>query len=71
MSNIKASLVISSHLSDIQELINDESESAKNEMTNRLNFIKHLVIAFPNTNTVIDADYQYRIFKKLYSHLIK
>lgn len=52
----KVSMVMMSHLSDIQENPNGESTNS------RLNFVKWLIMKFKNTNTLIDADKEFDIF---------
>ena len=67
----KVSLIISSHLSDINENRCDVSDLALNETSNRINFIKYLMNKHPNINDVVNADDEWENFKKLYKHLIK
>jgi len=52
--NIKVSMVIMSHLSDIQEDISN--------VRNRVDFIKFMVMKYKNTETEIDADVEYDLF---------
>lgn len=52
--NIKVSMVIMSHLSDIQE---DNSN-----MRNRVDFVKFLVMKYKNTETEINAEEEYELF---------
>ena len=58
-------LIISSHLSDIQET----SLNRDNDV--RINFIKHLLNEFPNTRETIDADAEWERFKTIYPNFFK
>jgi len=63
-----------SHLSDVQELqtnthrrlqaVFDNAGSINNQINNRINFVKFLLLKFPDTNVEVDADLEYSIFEK-------
>lgn len=53
----KASLVIMSHLSDVQEM------SSNTQVRDKINFVKFLLMKYPNVSTAIDADEEYQKFK--------
>ncbi len=53
-----------SHLSDIQANITGVLNNAK------INYVKYLLITYPNTDTEIDADAVWLAFTKKYPHLI-
>ena len=53
----KASLVIMSHLSDIQEM------SSNTQVRDKINFVKFLLMKYSNVSTAIDADEEYQKFK--------
>lgn len=55
----KASTVIMSHLSDVQSA--PLTPEAKNR---RINFVKFLVLKYPDTRTEIDADKEWNEFKE-------
>lgn len=56
----KASMVITSHLSDVQELVSNK------EVRDKINFAKFLLMNYPNTSTSIDPDEEYQKFKEKY-----
>jgi len=53
-AEVKVSTAIASHLSDIQFEL--DYEQLRGMVNRKLNFIKKLVAAFPNTNVTIEAD---------------
>lgn len=54
----KASMIIMSHLSDVQEVVSNK------EMKDKINFAKFLLLKYPNTSTSIDPDEEYQKFKE-------
>jgi hypothetical protein len=53
---LKVSMIILSHLSDVQE-------NGNSDYTNlRINFVKYLVLNYKNTDTEIDPDVVYKEF---------
>lgn len=61
---VKVSLVIMSHLSDIQASPNNEANNTK------INFVKFLLLRYPNTFDKIDADFEFGDFCKLHPNLV-
>lgn len=61
---VKASLVMMSHLSDINDI-----PFSENERSHRINFIKFLLLKFNNTDTDIDPDAEYKLFKTAHPKL--
>lgn len=59
---IKVRLVIMSHLSDLQIETGFGQKEMQSMVSMRLNFIKWLVIHFPNTDVEIDPDAEYQKF---------
>lgn len=53
----KVRLIIMSHLSDIQE------GQVKNH-SDRINFVKWLLLSYPNTNVEVDPDQEYTRYLK-------
>ena len=55
MNEMKASLLVMSHLSDVQELINMGGNSLKcaNE---QINFAKFVLLKHPNLDEIVNAD---------------
>ena len=51
--NVEVSMVIASHLSDVQIEMSIPTEQMKQQANNRLNFVKFLLFKYPNTETVI------------------
>jgi len=62
---LPVSLVIASHLSDIQET----SLDTRNNLM--INFIKHLINEHPYTDVEIDADEEWERYKELYPNLFR
>jgi len=60
----KVQLVIMSHLSDVQDTAMFENYKSQKIRTNKINFVKHLLMKFPNTFDKIDADLEYELFIK-------
>ena len=57
---LKVSMIILSHLSDVQEMIQGNGNP---DYTNlRINFVKYLVLNYKNTDTEIDPDVVYKEF---------
>jgi glutathione peroxidase-family protein len=61
---IKAQIVIMSHLSDIQE-----GALTQKEINHKLNFVKFLIQRYPNTTDKLDPDKNYEDFKKKHPNL--
>lgn len=61
---IKAQIVIMSHLSDIQE-----GTLSQKEINHKLNFVKFLIQRYPNTLDTLDPDKNYEDFKKKHPNL--
>jgi Trp operon repressor len=61
---IKAQIVIMSHLSDIQE-----GNLSQKEINHKLNFVKFLIQRYPNTLDTLDPDKNYEDFKKKHPNL--
>lgn len=61
---VKLSIVIMSHLSDINDI-----PFYANERSHRINFVKYLLMKFPDTNTEIDPDFEYTEFKTAHPKL--
>ena len=57
--NLKVSMIIMSHLSDAQAL-NGSIKIGRIHI--HLNFVKYLVLKYPNTDVEIDADEEYNEF---------
>jgi len=58
---LKVNMVMMSHLSDLQ----DGYEFMDSiDFNNKINFIKHLIIKYPDTDTSINADLEWEEFKK-------
>lgn len=57
----KVKMIIISHLSDIEET-EGLNLTPKKEIRKRINFIKYLVMKFPNTNEIIDVDKEFDLF---------
>jgi hypothetical protein len=55
-------VLLMSQLSDVQVLI--ETKKAKKENEHLISYMKHIIAKFPNTNTEIDADEEYKRFLK-------
>lgn len=62
---IKVSIVIMSHLSDIQTDIINHAENRK-----KINFVKYLLLAYPNTTDLIDATIVYEHYCLKHPNLI-
>jgi hypothetical protein len=58
---LKIVMVIMSHLSDIQDGFNSMDS---NELNNRINFIKSLLLKYHDTNTEINPDIEWEEFTK-------
>jgi hypothetical protein len=56
---VKLSIVIASHISDIQTGV-----LISNDVDNRLNFIKYLLIGHADLNVEIDADKEWEEFSR-------
>lgn len=66
---VKVRIVMMSHLSDAQELTGlikpDVAHRVLSDRINHhINFVKWLMLKFPDTNTEIDADAEYELYKK-------
>lgn len=61
---IKAQIVIMSHLSDIQE-----GTLSQKEINHKLNFVKFLIQRYPNTLDTLDPEKNYEDFKKKHPNL--
>jgi len=59
---LKVSMVIMSHLSDMQEMVHINRMG--DEINRGINFAKWLLLKYPHTEKEIDADEEYRIFMK-------
>ena len=57
----KVKMVIMSHLSDIQDGFNYMDS---NDLNNRINFIKSLILKYDDTNTVINPEVEWEEFTK-------
>ena len=58
---VRASMVIMSHLSDLAtDFLNF------NEKQDRINFIKFLILKYPDTSVEIDPDAEYELHRKRY-----
>lgn len=57
----KVKMVIMSHLSDIQDGFNSMDS---NDLNNRINFIKSLILKYDDTNTVINPEVEWEEFTK-------
>jgi hypothetical protein len=57
----KARMVIMSHLSDIQDGFNSMDS---NDLNNRINFVKSLILKYDDTNTVINPEVEWEEFTK-------
>jgi len=57
----KVKMVIMSHLSDIQEGFNSMDS---NDLNNRINFVKSLLLKYDDTNTEINPDVEWEEFTK-------
>ena len=60
--SVKASVVIMSHLSDIQEMFSSK------QLNDKINFAKFLLIKYPNVSTSIDPDEEYQEFKNKFKN---
>jgi|ERR1035437_1088464 C-terminal processing protease CtpA/Prc len=63
--NIKALIVIMSHLSDAQESLSRDSSGA----SEHINFAKFLLLKYKDTNTIIDADAEWEEYSNRKSKL--
>lgn len=64
METCKCSIVIMSHLSDVQTSMNWESDPERAELNNtRINFAKWLILRYPDTSVEIDPDAEFELFK--------
>jgi len=63
---VKVSMIILSHLSDIQE---DLTRYPNNSNT-RINFVKYLVLNYKDTNTEVDPYVVYKEFIAKHSSLV-
>ena len=54
----KVSMIMMSHLSDVQG-----NNLPPVSLNNRINFVKYLIIKFPNTDTEIDPDKEYELYQ--------
>ena len=66
---IKAQIVIMSHLSDIQEMQNNLHGSNEKDINHKINFVKFLIQRYPNTLDTLDPDKNYEDFKKKHPNL--
>ncbi len=57
-------MIIFSHLSDIQDVALCDSE-----INHKINFAKFLLNKYPDTNTEVDADEEYKLFKEKHPNL--
>ena len=58
---LKIGMVIMSHLSDAQELLNFDKAKANNH----INFAKLLVMNYPNTDTVVKEETLNQLWQKI------
>lgn len=62
---IKARIIIMSHLSDISTTLGmKDLGDMVNHQTHKINFVKYLLLKYPNTNVDIDADEEWELFWK-------
>lgn len=63
---VRVKIVMMSHLSDI-------TEYRTHPITNnhKINFVKYLILTYPNTDVEIDADEVYKEYQIKHSNLIK
>jgi hypothetical protein len=63
---VKVRIVMMSHLSDAQGLIKPTvtHRVLSDRINHHINFAKWLMLKFPDTNTEIDADAEYELYKK-------
>jgi glutathione peroxidase-family protein len=69
---IKVSIVIMSHLSDVQDGISlggTINPQAEFNVKHKLNFVKFLIQRYPNTLDKINPDKEYEDFKKKHPNL--
>ena len=59
---VKCKIVIMSHLSDVQEMIQFTVHNSP-DVQIRLNFVKHLLLKFPDTDTEIYPDVEWENFR--------
>lgn len=62
--NLKVSMIIMSHLSDVQDTNMFANFKAEKIRTNKINFVKHLIMKYPDTSVEINADEEYEAFIK-------
>lgn len=66
---IKARIVIMSHLSDIQEMQTKLHGSNEKDINHKINFVKFLIQRYPNTLDTLDPDKNYEDFKRKFPNL--
>jgi len=65
---VKVRIVMMSHLSDISVLRPYNQEMSEN-IQNKINFIKFLLLNFPDTNVEINPEKEYEVFQKAHANL--
>lgn len=60
---LKVKMVMMSHLSDVQDTY---GMMDANEARSKINFVKYLMMKYPNTDTEINADDEWALFLKKY-----
>jgi len=63
----KAIIIIMSHLSDAQHLM----ESSSVDANLRINFAKYLLLKFPNTDVEIDPESEWELFEAKHPQVFK
>lgn len=58
---VKVRTVMMSHLSDAQMELNIKDFKAQS--IEKLNFVKHLLMKYPDTSVEIDADHEYKVYQ--------
>jgi hypothetical protein len=64
---LPAKMIIFSHLSDIQELVNLEGNPTF--IRNRINFVKYLLNEYPDVTVGIDPEKEYEKFINQYPNM--
>ncbi len=69
---LKVKMIIMSHLSDVQELQANTHRrleavfscegNINQQINNRINFAKFLLLKYPDTNIEVDAEEEYKLF---------
>ncbi len=66
---MKVSMLILSHLSDVQEMTQGISLNS-NRVNLRINFVKYLILKYKNTDTEVDPEIVFEEFKAKHSNLL-